>query len=82
VGPHRGRILGSDQCLSAFRAAVQAAVQEWRFAPAFRQTKTPGRELPSGGTSLPQWDQEPIAIFVDLEFIFEARDGQGIVRAN
>jgi len=53
----------------------------WKFAPAFRQTPMPE---PSADPLAPvlRWRQEPIAIYVDFEFLFEVVGGKGIVRTR
>jgi len=75
------RELGNDPCLVAFRAAVQAAVESWRFAPAFRQQQVPGPDR-DGRPDGTRWEQTAIAIFVDFEFTFAVVGGQGVVRSK
>jgi outer membrane biosynthesis protein TonB len=70
------RPVPADACHQAFRTAAAAAVARWRFAPAFRQRRVP-RE--GGGT---RWEQEPVPVRVDFEFLFEVVDGQGRVRSR
>jgi outer membrane biosynthesis protein TonB len=77
-----GRPLPDDQCHSAFRAAVQGAVRDWKFAPAFRVTQLPGRDPGDGRPTVPRWEQSPIAIYVDLEFAFQVVEGKGVVRSR
>jgi hypothetical protein len=77
-----GRPLAEDQCHSAFRASVQGAVADWRFAPAFRQTMSPGRDLGDGQTAIPRWEQSAVAIYVDFEFRFDVKEGKGAVRTQ
>ena len=74
-----GRPLPADDCHMAFRAAIQSAVNTWRFAPAFRQTPVPD---PAADPRAPvlRWKQEPIAIYLDFEFTFAVVGGRGIVR--
>ena len=77
------RPLPDDQCHMAFRAAVQAAVKDWKFAPAFRQKPTPGPDLDRDGKpDLTHWEQSAVAIYVDFEFSFEVVDGKGVVRTR
>lgn len=78
-----GRPLPDDQCHMAFRAAVQGTVTDWRFAPAFRQKPTPGRDVDHDGRpDITLWEQTAIAIYVDFEFFFEVVGGKGVVRAR
>ena len=72
--------LPTDQCHSAFRAAVQGAVNGWKFAPAFRQTPIETSNSPRVPPT--RWKQEPIAIYLDFEFTFEVVAGKGIVRTR
>jgi outer membrane biosynthesis protein TonB len=65
-----GRPLSADSCHPSFRAAVQAAVRAWKFAPAFRQTTG---ERP---------EQYPIAVYLDYEFSFRVVEGKGTVLAR
>lgn len=75
------RPLPSDGCHVAFRAAVQAAVNEWRFAPAYRLKPVPGPER-DGQPGLTRWEQTPIAVYLDFEFLFEVVGGKGVVRSR
>jgi hypothetical protein len=65
----------------AFRAAVQSAVNGWKFAPSFRQTP---KVDPNADPRAPvtRWKQEAIAIYLDFEFTFEVVAGKGIVRTR
>jgi len=74
-----GRPLPADECHMAFRAAVQSAINTWRFAPAFRQTPIadPGADARA---PVVHWKQEPIAIYLDFEFTFDVVAGKGVVR--
>jgi hypothetical protein len=76
-----GRPLPDDECHMSFRAAVQSAVNTWRFAPAFRQTPVPD---PTAAPHAPvlRWRQEPTAIYLDFEFTFAVVDGRGVVRTR
>jgi outer membrane biosynthesis protein TonB len=76
------RPLPSDSCHVAFRAAVQGAVKDWRFAPAFRLTPVPGRDPGDGRPPLVRWEQSPIAVYLDFEFSFEIVQGKGVVRGR
>lgn len=78
------RPLPNDPCHVAFRAAVQSAVQGWRFAPAFRQRKTPGPDIDKDGRpDFDRWVQEgPVAIYLDFEFLFRVVGGKGEVRTR
>jgi hypothetical protein len=70
-----GRPLTSDDCHLAFRAAVQAAVKDWKFAPAFRQKPVPG---PDPRAPIMHWEQSPVAIYIDFEFSFQVVHGKGV----
>jgi hypothetical protein len=76
-----GHPLPDDDCHMAFRAAVQSAVNTWRFAPAFRQTPVLD---PAADTRAPvlHWTQEPVAVYLDFEFTFAVVAGRGIVRTR
>lgn len=78
-----GRPLPSDPCLVAFRAAVQGAVKDWRFAPAFRQQAVPGPDRDGDGRpDFARWEQTAIAVHVDFEFTFEVVGGKAVVRTR
>jgi hypothetical protein len=78
-----GRPLGADPCLVAFRAAVQTAVSGWRFSPAFRLRRVPGPDRDGDGRpDFERWEQTPIAVYVDYEFLFEVVAGKGVVRSR
>jgi hypothetical protein len=78
-----GRPLPDDQCHMAFRAAVQGAVTDWKFAPAFRQKPVPGRDVDHDGRpDFTRWEQTAVAIYVDFEFLFEVVEGKGLVRTR
>jgi hypothetical protein len=76
--------LPGDACHVAFRAAVQAAVQGWRYAPSFRQRKVPGPDIDKDGKpDFERWVQDgPVAIYIDYEFLFRVVDGKGEVRTR
>jgi hypothetical protein len=76
-----GRPPRPEPCPQAFEAAVAAAVRDWKFAPAFRQTPIvePGADPRAAPL---KWHQEPIAIYLDFEFTFEVVAGRGIVRTQ
>lgn len=74
-----GRPLPSDECHMAFRAAVQGAVKDWKFAPAFRQKPVPG---PDPRAPIMRWEQVPIAIYIDFEFSFQVVHGKGVVHTR
>ena len=74
-----GRPLPSDECHMAFRAAVQSAVKDWKFAPAFRQKPVPG---PDPRAPILRWEQTPITIYLDFEFSFQIVQGKGVVRTR
>lgn len=78
------RPLPNDPCLVAFRAAVQAAVKDWRFAPAFREKKVPGPDIDKDGKpDFERWvTQGPVAIYLDFEFLFRVVGGKGEVRTR
>jgi hypothetical protein len=77
------RPLGNDPCLVAFRAAVQTAVSGWRFSPAFRLRRVPGPDRDGDGRpDFDRWDQTPIVVYVDYEFLFEVVEGKGVVRSR
>ena len=73
------RPLPSDECHMAFRAAVQSAVKEWKFAPAFRQRPVPG---PDPRAPIMRWEQTPVTIYLDFEFSFEVVEGKGRVHTR
>jgi hypothetical protein len=73
------RPLPSDDCHLAFRAAVQSAVQDWKFAPAFRQKPVPGSDPRA---PIMRWEQTPVAIFLDFEFSFQVVQGKGVVHTR
>lgn len=78
-----GRPLPDDPCHVAFRAAVQGAVSPWKFAPAFRQTPSPGPDVDHDGRpDITHWEQKAVAIYVDFEFYFEVVEGKGVVRTR
>ena len=74
-----GRPLPSDECHMAFRAAVQGAVKDWRFAPAFRQKPVRG---PDPRAPIMRWEQSPITIYIDFESSFQVVHGKGVVRTR
>jgi len=76
-----GHPLPADECHMAFRAAVQSAVNTWKFAPAFRQTpiRDPGTDRRA---PVIHWKQEAVAIYVDFEFSFDVVAGRGVVRTR
>jgi hypothetical protein len=74
------RPLPPDECHMAFRAAVQSAINGWKFAPAFRQTPILGPDRGDGRPLVVRWHQTPIAIYLDFEFSFHVIDGKGVVR--
>ena len=78
-----GRPLADDACHTAFRAAVQGAVSAWKFAPAFRLTAFPGRDVDGDGRpDRKRWESVAVAIHVDMEFTFDVVAGQGVVRTH
>lgn len=79
-----GRPLPNDPCHVAFRAAVQGAVKDWRFAPAFREQRTPGPDIDKDGKpDFDRWVQQgPVAIYLDFEFLFRVIGGKGEVRTR
>jgi hypothetical protein len=83
AGPLPGRSPADDQCHSAFWAASWAAVQSWRFSPAFRQTPKAGPDLDGDGRpDFTRWEQTPIMVYLDFEFTFSVVDGKGQVLAR
>jgi hypothetical protein len=77
------RPLPDDACHVAFRAAVQAAVAAWRFAPAFRLTPQPGPDRDGDGRpDFTGWKQTPIMIYLDYEFLFKVVEGKGVVQSR
>ena len=74
----------NDPCHVAFRAAVQAAVEGWRYAPSFRQRKAPGPDIDKDGKpDFERWVQDgAVAIYIDYEFLFRVVDGKGEVRTR
>lgn len=78
-----GRPAATDDCHLAFQAAVKEAVAAWRFAPAFRQTPTPGPDVDGDGRpDLTRWEQVAVPIYLDFEFLFTVVDGRGEVRSR
>jgi TonB-like protein len=77
-----GRPLPSDQCHSAFRAAVQSAVDAWKFAPAFRQVPYLVPDPQERQPPVTRWHQTAVTIFVDFEFLFSVVDGKGVVKSR
>jgi len=75
------RPLPGDSCHLAFRAAVQTAVNAWKFSPSYRMTQVRGPER-DGQPGPTRWEQTPIAIYLDFEFFFEVVAGKGIVRSK
>jgi hypothetical protein len=76
--------LPNDPCHVAFRAAVQAAVQGWRYAPAFHEKKVPGPDIDKDGKpDFERWVQDgAVAIYIDYEFLFRVVNGKGEVRTR
>jgi len=73
-----GRISPHDRCHLAFWGAVTDAVRTWRFSPSFRLTPKPGPDIDGDGQpDLTEWDQTPIAIYLDFEFTFRVVEGRG-----
>jgi hypothetical protein len=68
------RPVPAGPCFVAFHAAVQTAVKQWRFAPAFRMERL--------AAPVQKWKQTAIAVYVDYEFKFEVIGGKGGVRAR
>jgi hypothetical protein len=80
VAPVPNRHVAEDQCHSAFWASTCAAVQAWRFSPAFRQTPRPGPDIDGDGRpDFTQWEQAPIMIYLDFEFTYRVVEGKGQV---
>lgn len=78
-----GRPIATDDCHAAFQGAVKEAVAAWRFAPAFRQTPSPGPDVDGDGRpDLTRWEQVAVPIYLDFEFLFTVVDGRGEVRAR
>jgi hypothetical protein len=72
-----------DPCHVAFRAAVQGAVAAWKFAPAFRLKPVPGPDHDGQGRPVVRrWEQTPVLIYLDFEFLFKVVDGKGVVRTR
>ena len=83
VQPIPDRPVPTDRCHSAFWVATYAAVRGWRFAPAFRQTPRPGRDVDGDGRpDLTNWEQTPVAIYLDFEFTFRIVNGKGEVQSR
>ena len=76
--------LPNDPCHVAFRAAVQAAVQGWRYAPSFHQHKAAGPDIDKDGKpDFERWVQDgAVAIYIDYEFLFRVVNGKGEVRTR
>ena len=78
-----GNPIADDACHSAFWVAVYNAASVWKFAPAFRQTPRLGPDYNGDGKpDVTGWDQAPVAIYVDFEFLFSVVDGKGEVRSR
>jgi hypothetical protein len=83
VRPIPSRPVPTDRCHSAFWVATYAAVQGWRFAPAFRQTPRPGPDLDGDGRpDRTNWEQTPVVIYLDFEFTFRVVNGKGEVQSR
>ncbi len=83
VKPVPGRPVANDWCHSAFSGSTYAAVQRWRFAPAFRQTPHPGADIDGDGRpDLTKWEQTPITVYLDFEFTFRVVGGKGEVQSR
>jgi hypothetical protein len=81
--PIPNRPVADDQCHSAFWASTCAAVQRWRFSPAYRQTTRPGPDVDKDGRpDFRAWDQTPVTIYLDFEFTFRVVEGRGEVRSK
>jgi hypothetical protein len=77
------RPVPADRCESAFWVATYAAVRGWRFAPAFRQTPRPGPDVDGDGRpDRTNWEQMPVAIYLDFEFTFRIVGGKGEVQSR
>lgn len=75
--------VANDQCHSAFWGATCIAVQDWRFAPAFRQRSVPGLDFDGDGQpDFTRWEQTAVRIYLDFEFTFRVVDGKGEVRTR
>ena len=65
---------------NVFETAIRDAVQEWRFRPAVRRTYV---DAPDDGSGLPPYkvlrSEAPTRTYFDIRFVFEVRDGRGIV---
>jgi len=61
-----------------FFAAAQAAVAQWRFDPAFRCVY-PGAK-PAEEQGCVSGREEAVAVSLAFRFVFEQRDGRGLVR--
>lgn len=68
------------RCPEALRGAVHAAVSRWRFAPSFRVRPVERPPAADGQPRPPEWEQTPVAVFLDFEFAFEIVDGEPAVR--
>jgi hypothetical protein len=80
VTPVPNQPVADDQCHSAFWASSCAAVQAWRFSPAFRQTPRPGPDIDGDGRpDFTRWEQAPIMIYLDFEFTYRVVEGKGQV---
>jgi hypothetical protein len=80
IDPVPNRPVAEDQCHSAFWASTCAAVQAWRFSPAFRQTPGSGPDIDGDGyPDFTRWEQAPIMIYLDFEFTFRVVEGKGQV---
>jgi hypothetical protein len=79
-GPTGGAAAGPYH--SMFVEAAQAAVRQWRFTPARLRSFGPGEDVDGDGRPDSQvlTGDTPTKVFLDFKFVFEIREGKGIVK--
>ena len=71
----------TGQFLRRFEEAALAAVGRWRFTPAHIRSFRPGDDMNADGRPDFQilTDDSPMKVFLDFRFVFEVRQGRGVV---
>lgn len=69
---------------SDFEAAINEAVPTWQFTPAMRRTYVDRSDLDSRGRPLDKVlaSVTPAPSDFDIRFVFEVREGKGVVRGQ
>jgi hypothetical protein len=67
---------------SRFEEAALAAVRQWHFTPARLRSFGPGEDVDGDGQPDSQvlTGDIPTKVFLDFKFVFEIREGKGIVK--